>query len=120
MDQITDNIVRWTPSDTIVLRGILRCKLWWACPAYVVQDTPEIIALYWPVGTPTRSRFVDEALENAGRFLRESDLKKGGSDETLYVYDEATKKIVPTAAGTKAQMEPSAKGRAKCERSTPE
>ena len=55
MDQITDNIVRWTPSDTIVMRGILRGKLWWACPAYVVQDTPEIIALYWPVGTPTRS-----------------------------------------------------------------
>ena len=55
MDQITDNIVRWTPSDTIVMRGILRGKLWWPCPVYVVLDTPELIALYWPVGTPTRS-----------------------------------------------------------------
>ena len=55
MDQISDNIVRWTPSDTIVIRGILKGKLWWACPVYVVLDTPELIALYWPVGTPTRS-----------------------------------------------------------------
>ena len=46
---------RWKFGDTVVLRGILKGKLWWACPAYVVQDTPELIALYWPVGTPTQS-----------------------------------------------------------------
>jgi hypothetical protein len=45
----------WTPSDTVVMRGIWKGKLWWACPAFVVQDTPDLIALYWPVGTPTRS-----------------------------------------------------------------
>lgn len=45
----------WTPGDTVVMRGILKGKLWWACPAYVVLDTPELIALYWPVGTPTQS-----------------------------------------------------------------
>ena len=55
MEQFSDNIVRWTFGDTVVLRGILKGKLWWACPAYVVKDTPELIALYWPVGTPTHS-----------------------------------------------------------------
>lgn len=45
----------WKFGDTVVLRGILKSKLWWACPAFVVQDTPELIALYWPVGTPTQS-----------------------------------------------------------------
>jgi hypothetical protein len=45
----------WKFGDTVVLRGILKGKLWWACPAFVVRDTPEMIALYWPVGTPTRS-----------------------------------------------------------------
>jgi hypothetical protein len=44
-----------TPSDTVVIRGVLKAKPWWACPAFVVQDTPDLIALYWPVGTPTRS-----------------------------------------------------------------
>lgn len=47
--------LRWNPGDIIVLRGVLKGKLWWACPAYVVQDTPELLALYWPAGTPTRS-----------------------------------------------------------------
>jgi hypothetical protein len=45
----------WIFGDTILLRGILKGKLWWACPAYVVQDTHELIAFYWPVSTPTRS-----------------------------------------------------------------
>ena len=47
--------MRWNPGDIIVLRGVLKGKLWWACPAYVVQDTPQLLALYWPAGTPTRS-----------------------------------------------------------------
>ncbi len=45
----------WAQGEIIVVRGVLKGKLWWACPAYVVQDTPELLALYWPVGTPTRS-----------------------------------------------------------------
>ena len=48
-------MVYWTPGDTVVIRGILKGKLWWACPAFIVQDMSELIALYWPVGTPTRS-----------------------------------------------------------------
>jgi steroid C-25 hydroxylase alpha subunit len=31
--------------------------------------------------------------DDTKRFLRESDLKNGGSDETLYVYDEAAKRV---------------------------
>jgi hypothetical protein len=46
---------RWVSGEILVMRGILKGKLWWACPAYVVQDTAVLIALYWPVGTPTRS-----------------------------------------------------------------
>ena len=50
-----DDVNRWTPGEIIVMRGVWKAKLWWACPAYIVQDTPELLALYWPVGTPTRS-----------------------------------------------------------------
>jgi hypothetical protein len=50
-----DLVARWAPGDIIVVRGVLKGKLWWACPAFVVQDTPELLALYWPVDTPTRS-----------------------------------------------------------------
>ena len=37
------------------MRGVWKGKLWWACPAFVVQDSPDLMVLYWPVGTPTRS-----------------------------------------------------------------
>lgn len=37
---------------TIVLRGVLRRRLWWAIPTYVVEDSAELVALYWRVGTP--------------------------------------------------------------------
>jgi hypothetical protein len=50
-----DTNARWIPGDIIVMRGVLKGKLWWVCPMYLVQDTPELLALYWPVGTPTRS-----------------------------------------------------------------
>ncbi len=45
----------WKFGDTIVMRGIWKGKLWWACPAFVIQDSPGLIVMYWPVGTPTRS-----------------------------------------------------------------
>ncbi len=48
-------ILRWTLGDVVVVRGVWRGKLWWVCAARVVQDTPDLLALYWPVGTPTRS-----------------------------------------------------------------
>lgn len=45
----------WKPGDIAVMRGVCQGKLWWACPSYVVQDTPELLARYWPVGTPIRA-----------------------------------------------------------------
>jgi len=48
-------MISWNFGDVVVLRGVWNGKLWWACPAFMVQDTPQLIAFYWPVGTPTRS-----------------------------------------------------------------
>ncbi len=42
----------WKAGDVVVLRGVWRSKFWWACPAIVVQDQPELMALYWRAGTP--------------------------------------------------------------------
>lgn len=47
-----------------MLRGVWKGKLWWACPMYVVQDTRELSAFYWPVGTPTRSPVVRPTVED--------------------------------------------------------
>ncbi len=44
----------WNPGDTVVIRGVWKGELWWACPQFVVQDTPELVALYWRAGTPLR------------------------------------------------------------------
>jgi hypothetical protein len=43
---------RWKSGDTIVLRGVSNHIIWWACSAYIVQDSPDLIAVYWPAGTP--------------------------------------------------------------------
>jgi Protein of unknown function (DUF402) len=45
----------WNRGEVVVLRGVWQGKLWWACPMYVVQDSQDLSAFYWPVGTPTRS-----------------------------------------------------------------
>jgi hypothetical protein len=44
----------WKSGEVVVLRGVWRHKLCWACSAIIVQDTPELIAIYWPAGTPNR------------------------------------------------------------------
>lgn len=58
----------WKTGNIIVMRGVWKGKLWWACPAYIVRDSTELTALYWPVGTPTRSPVrrptVEDELEN--------------------------------------------------------
>jgi hypothetical protein len=47
------NMVRsWKAGEVVVLRGVWHQKLWWACAANIVQDTPELIAMYWRAGTP--------------------------------------------------------------------
>lgn len=43
------------PGDAIVLRGVWRGKLWWAMPVTVVRDGSNLIALYWPAGTPDKA-----------------------------------------------------------------
>jgi len=45
---------RWNFGDIIALRGSWRGKLWWACPARVVEDRPDLIAVYWAAGTPNK------------------------------------------------------------------
>lgn len=46
---------RWKLGDHIVLRGVRHGNLWFAIVATVVQDAPDLIALYWPAGTPNRT-----------------------------------------------------------------
>jgi DMSO reductase family type II enzyme molybdopterin subunit len=51
--------------------------------------------------------------EDTRRFLRQSDLAEGGSDEVLYVFDEASGKIVEAPTGSLAlgQLRPALSGR---------
>ena len=59
------NNSRWTPGNPIVLRGVWRQRLWFACPVAVVQDTPALIALYWRAGTRVKipeKRFTPQAM----------------------------------------------------------
>ncbi len=41
----------WEPGNVVVLRGVWRQKLWVAGPAILVEDDPDLIALYWRAGT---------------------------------------------------------------------
>lgn len=45
----------WTFGDSITLRGIGFNKLWWAYPAIVVKDIPDLVALYLPAGSVGRN-----------------------------------------------------------------
>jgi len=42
------------PGDIVLLRGVWRRKLWFAIATYVVQDSKDLIALYWRAGTPNK------------------------------------------------------------------
>jgi hypothetical protein len=46
----------WNNGDIIVFRGVSQKKIWYALPVFVVQDTPNLIALYWPAGTKGKWR----------------------------------------------------------------
>ncbi len=37
--------------DCALLRGLGRGRIWWALPVRVVQDTPDLTALYWCAGS---------------------------------------------------------------------
>jgi hypothetical protein len=45
---------RWSFGDAVIYRGLWKGHIWWALPVRVVQDTRELIALYWPAGTPSK------------------------------------------------------------------
>ena len=56
---------RWKPGSPIVLRGVWRQRLWFACPVVVVQDDPALIAVYWRTGTWVKvpeKRFAPQAM----------------------------------------------------------
>ncbi len=41
----------WSAGDVIVFRGLGPRGIWTALPVFVVQDTAELMAVYWPAGT---------------------------------------------------------------------
>jgi len=77
-----DTFKRWKPGDIVVMRGVLKGKLWWACPSFVVQDTPELLVRYWPAGTsvrgpvwrPTVQDEMDNRIELEDRLWVEHDI----------------------------------------------
>ena len=49
-----NNNFYWKAGDTVLLRGVWNQKIWFVIVAYVVQDSDDLIALYWQPGTPNR------------------------------------------------------------------
>lgn len=45
---------RWSFGDEIIYRGLYQGYFWWAIPVTVVQDNRDLIALYWPAGSPVK------------------------------------------------------------------
>jgi len=46
----------WKEGDVIVFRGVGHKKIWYALPVFVVQDTRNLVAVYWPAGTHAKVR----------------------------------------------------------------
>jgi hypothetical protein len=44
----------WKAGETILMRGVWRRKLWFAIPVTIVQDTDDLIAVYWQANTPNK------------------------------------------------------------------
>ena len=44
----------WNAGENILLRGVWRKRLWLAAPVTVVQDSPNLIAVYWKANTPSK------------------------------------------------------------------
>jgi len=62
--------LHWKTGEVLVLRGVWRHVLYFACPVMVVQDDPDLIALYWRAGTRCkrhRDRVTAQALLAAKR-----------------------------------------------------
>jgi hypothetical protein len=42
---------------TAILRGVWLGRIWFACPVKIMQDLPDLIALYWRAGTRVKQPF---------------------------------------------------------------
>ncbi|MFC1976318.1 DUF402 domain-containing protein [Chloroflexota bacterium] len=60
----------WPPGSQIVYREVWRGKVWTARPVTVVQDTPDLIALYLCSGTRWKIPAIDESADRADQFNR--------------------------------------------------
>ena len=45
---------RWKPGSQVVVRGMWNGKIVTAWPMTVVHDLEEVLALYHPIGTPSK------------------------------------------------------------------
>ena len=85
MKLIMNEISHRDTGDVIIFRGVSDKKIWYALPVIVVQDTPGLIALYWPAGTRGKWRMksteekvtprdviaIFQALKEAGALMAE-------------------------------------------------
>jgi Protein of unknown function (DUF402) len=51
------NYSHWNHGNAAVLRGVWLGKVWFACPVMIVQDNPDLVALYWRAGTRVKQPF---------------------------------------------------------------
>lgn len=45
---------KWESGENILMRGVWRHKLWFAIPVTIVQDTHDLIAVYWRAKMPNK------------------------------------------------------------------
>jgi hypothetical protein len=45
---------KWKTGENILMRGVWHRRLWFACPVTIVQDTHDLIAVYWRANTPNK------------------------------------------------------------------
>ena len=52
-------MTRWNYGDTILARHIFRNKVWYAIPAFVVDDSSDRLVTFFPAGTKLKITWVD-------------------------------------------------------------
>ena len=64
---------RWKVGTPIVFRGVWLQRIWFACPAIIVEDKPDLIAFYWRAGTrvkkPHKRTTPQDMLSSAAPFI---------------------------------------------------
>ena len=96
---------RRKPGDVIVLRGVWHKKIHWACAAFVVRDSPDIIAVFWRAGTPnmipwkrtTPQDFLDNTFELLPSTWKETDVlmlvKPGEAHSVEIMWETGSRKV---------------------------